>query len=975
MRVFARSFAVVSLGLAVFAVALAQEAQEIQGAAAALKKGAEARDSKMPTNTAGRFKKELDAFSETARGLSPEAAGKKWLELYDLSQKPDSFGQVSSVIQVLPSPESWPTISNGLKSRIKNEKGPAAEAQRMLAEVLVGNAAGEWKAMDALLAQRNQGQNAAYLSSTVLAAYRVLAERTGDKARLIRGLTVELSAKPSPELKDRVVTVPDLVRLLGAPAAEKFLLTALTTSNFPLDVNQGAETRSLARRLARTNVKKLHVAQWLLADLYSPPSLYEAMVGRFGAKGQTGPAKQARFLHVFNLFRDGRRAEAVKVAQTASANGWGIYGYRSMANVVEMLTTHASTSFLGEVVGTSAGSPFWEMYVVSATRSRDMPAVVTRLQKVLAQPGIKAQDREALRTRLSTALLATDRVDEGLALLKKDMTDPAKGPADRLESAVKYANLGHLLNRPELLEEGIATAKKLSGQRGGDNDFGFSGVRQTLPDLLLDLGRGAEAEQLEIEGYARSAAEMANSYGRMPNGHLIELTRIYYRLNRPQDVRTLLDQAPDWGASDILAIPSMASLDEYTGTEPIAYIAAWSLAKTGDKESAQTILNRVMADSGGFDPAYELLLEILGPDAFIPRMDAIYAADQFEERPLIWKAIALKEQGKIAEAETTIRKAIAVDPSDGETHGGRRMRAYTVLADVLQAKGDQEASAQYRSAVTAIRTAEQADGLAAAGLLNRAIVKYEESLKSFQDAYCIQSRLAVDLMAQGREKEAEEHYRRAYELMPYSFGRVETHCLGCEHVFEGDLAQNIAEKVFSSLVKSAPEKPQVHYLLGFLRSEQGRSAEALASYRKAVQLDPDYLNAWKQMAEMAEAGNVAAAERRTISEAILRLDPLQKHGATQPIGNLGERWRQVDRALRALGSPKSSEGYRLAATVNAMKAVPGGGEDFPDPMMSYSWNSRPTSPGAAVANDALVQAIINLIEQYRASDVAVPAYR
>ena len=39
----------------------------------------------------------------------------------------------------------------------------------------------------------------------------------------------------------------------------------------------------------------------------------------------------------------------------------------------------------------------------------------------------------------------------------------------------------------------------------------------------------------------------------------------------------------------------------------------------------------------------------------------------------------------------------------------------------------------------------------------------------------------------------------------------------------------------------------MHYLLGYLREEQGRYQEVLASYRKAVALDPDYINAWKRI--------------------------------------------------------------------------------------------------------------------------------
>ena len=37
--------------------------------------------------------------------------------------------------------------------------------------------------------------------------------------------------------------------------------------------------------------------------------------------------------------------------------------------------------------------------------------------------------------------------------------------------------------------------------------------------------------------------------------------------------------------------------------------------------------------------------------------------------------------------------------------------------------------------------------------------------------------------------------------MPDSFGRVESHCFGCERAFEGQRAQSLAEKIFTELAE------------------------------------------------------------------------------------------------------------------------------------------------------------------------------
>ena len=136
--------------------------------------------------------------------------------------------------------------------------------------------------------------------------------------------------------------------------------------------------------------------------------------------------------------------------------------------------------------------------------------------------------------------------------------------------------------------------------------------------------------------------------------------------------------------------------------------------------------------------------------------------------------------------------------------------------------------------------AEEADQLYYSGLRNRGIELYKESLKMFADAYCIQSRLAVNLASLGRTEEAARHYQKAYELMPDSFGRVETHCFGCEGIFVGREAQEIAAGVFTKLLAKNPEKPQLHYLMGQLREAQGQHEEAMKFYREAVRLDPAY---------------------------------------------------------------------------------------------------------------------------------------
>lgn len=163
---------------------------------------------------------------------------------------------------------------------------------------------------------------------------------------------------------------------------------------------------------------------------------------------------------------------------------------------------------------------------------------------------------------------------------------------------------------------------------------------------------------------------------------------------------------------------------------------------------------------------------------------------------------------------------------------------------------------------------------------------------------------------------AEKHYQRAFELMPSSFGRVESHCFGCEGIFTREESQGIADRVFTRLVKEMPDRAQVFYLLGYLRESQGRTAEAVVEFRRAVALDPEYINAWAKIAELAGA-DVPPKERDEASLALFRLNP--GSGSLDQLTDLPDLWDAVLEIELKQSKPLSGPVYRLAAS----KSVPG----------------------------------------------------
>jgi len=290
------------------------------------------------------------------------------------------------------------------------------------------------------------------------------------------------------------------------------------------------------------------------------------------------------------------------------------------------------------------------------------------------------------------------------------------------------------------------------------------------------------------------------------------------------------------------------------------------------------------------------------------------------------------------------------------------MRAYSVLAEILEAQGKADDCKLYRDAVKAIRTAEDADRLEQTGLLRRAIEGYRRSLELFRDAYCIQSRIAVQLAQSGNLAEAEEHYKRAYELMPDSFGRVESHCFGCEGAFRGAFAQGIAEEVFTRLLKASPKKPQLHYLLAYLRIQQKRPDDALESLKEAVRLDPDYVNAWKSISEISNESAMSASEREAAVLNLIRLDPRQRH--THPdlgqVRDLRALWNAFDSTSKLRKEPPTTIYPLKAATARQKTEL----EDQPMDAFDDSYNRQPRSPIEAVLSTPAFTVLIGMMEMH-----------
>ena len=1009
----------------------AAPATNYQGADAILRQAAEGsnqpKSKEEKPSPAAQLRSDLKAFKQQSASLAPTEAAKQWLALADrllqLEETPANYGQQGGMshpiqpeelVEALPPPSSWPELGKAIEARPAGEGAQSLQklGLRLLAHTLLSDTTKRREDIAALeaLAAKAKTRQAYFYNSLFEELSSSLMATMDNPDAVLQALDRKLAAQQSGEgyRYQSSLQVPDLVPLVGPEKAEAFLRRALVKSTAQISIDAGTATDKLAQKLALELVKELKTPQWSLVNSLESVDLYEAMDKRF-AKPETNepPAaasdmpsmplpteasgdyekKSAQIYYLLGLIAHERTTDAVAVARQFEKENDAYFPNEAVRQMERAGFAGQLNGFFHELLQQNPGLPFWEEYVQVAAHAGQTAEMVKLVQSAISKPGLSKGQRLHLQQLLYQALLANDEVEAGVTELRRLMqtNEPVSASAryereSRSDLALKLAQIGHLLNRPEWLEEGI-TAAKAAVQKPDEQDY-YPWRNTTAPSLatlLEDLNRGPEAEMVLATALSNAVSKKADPrmYGYEGRSTpatqiLTSLARLYHRAGRDADVLKLFDDAPYWGVKDLADLNSrFAELEDMVPNYshqpvivPVGYYAAAALAKTGHTAEARKLLNPLFDQSPGCDRLYELLLSL--DDENVPaELDALFARDQFEERPLIWKAHWLRTHQHLAEAEQAARQAITIDPTDGEEGPGDRIRAYVELAEIRAARGDTNEAATLRGVVQSVHQAELADQFHAAGLLKRAVAMYQDSLNRFADAYCIHARLAVQLSDMGLHQQAEEHYRRAYELMPDQFGRMESYCFGCERAFDGERAQGIAEKVFTELAQKTPNKPQVHYLLGYLREDEGRYPEALTNYHAAVRLDPDYLNAWVKIEGISSHVFQPAPERDAVVFNLLRLDPLGRH--THPsfenVSDLAALWSNV--AIAAGKRPAKPESlYPLPASkAQVEKQAAQASEQDRD--MEYRFRSQELeeniTPGKAIGQNGFVRAAQELL--------------
>ncbi|MES2933510.1 MAG: tetratricopeptide repeat protein [Pseudomonadota bacterium] len=901
-----------------FSSAIAGDLQSVETVIARLEKGA--LPTQLGSSESAQLLLDIVAFRTNAVTLSPDLAATGWLTLWDRTRKlgPVNPGAdiaafdadigkavgLRSVLAALPAPAAWPLLRQQAEARAAQTPDEAgALGLQMITRLLTGDSAAVTQSLSQFerIAAAGDPQTREYTLAGIDYTRAEVFKLYGSRDQIAESFRVQLNAQSRQAYG--TLRVPDLVGLLGAEKAEVLLQEALRKP-VVLHIAEGEDTRALTRKLALADMAGLRKPQWQLIDRLGTAALYEAMLNRFepnaaeakaveaddasDAEAEAAgnyPRKTADAYYFLDLVLAGRQKDAELAMIRATSGGTELhFTKQTMAALVKSGQNQAVYDFLSQFLAHRPQSQAWDVYLEQAAKLGHAGDAISLLDSILSRSDISPHLRLALQNKRLDALLGDDQVDEATAgmraVLATAPTREDENVSERGERAIRLAGLGRVLGQPVLSGIGLDFARQVLQLKAVPNaEYWRVGLLQKLWAELRRHNRSDEAQELALtEAEAvRTDGPASSGYGAFYPAQsqqlgLIELAGIYDAAGRHDDVLRLLNEIDGWGLRDILPL---IAVQDSLGT-PLGLMAARALQASGNLAAAKLSVRAVLDKMPGYDPAYQLFIELHGDHAS-EELDRLYLLDQFEERPLIWKAVALAAAGHVADAESVVRRAIAIDPSDGEQGPKDRMRAYATLADALDAKGDAEGAKQYRRPVAAIRMSEQADEYRLLGLHKRATDKYRAALDEFSDAYCIQSRLAIELGKAGLHERALTHYRRAYELMPDSFGRVESHCFGCESVFVDATAQGVAEQVFTDLIARGPTKPQAHYMLGYLRKEQGRFDEAVALFRQAVALDAQYLNAWKHLHALGELTYIEPAERDIARLKLLELDPQQRH--------------------------------------------------------------------------------------------------
>jgi len=162
---------------------------------------------------------------------------------------------------------------------------------------------------------------------------------------------------------------------------------------------------------------------------------------------------------------------------------------------------------------------------------------------------------------------------------------------------------------------------------------------------------------------------------------------------------------------------------------------------------------------------------------------------------------------------------------------------------------------------------ELANCYARSGNREKAIWGYKESLRANAGYDEIYFNMATVLAQTGKMSDAVDEYSRSLYINPLSLEAY--NALGSVFLQDQSLYQSAALKMFAQCAMLFPDNKDVQNNLGYLYTKMGKDEEALKAYRKALEIDPDFEVARKNL-------RISLAKEGTTDKVLEESDALMK---------------------------------------------------------------------------------------------------
>ena len=301
-------------------------------------------------------------------------------------------------------------------------------------------------------------------------------------------------------------------------------------------------------------------------------------------------------------------------------------------------------------------------------------------------------------------------------------------------------------------------------------------------------------------------------------------------------------------------------LEDYLAHRPTDLSARFNLAlaysMTQRAPLAIEQYRRVLADQPDLVPAHLNLAMLLRLDGkneeALPHLEKVLAAEPEHWTALTETGRVLSKLKRIPEARAAFEKALKVEP--------KNISPRLDLAELLAESDPRAAERELREVLKEVPTEQEARIQLASLLLARsapatpardeALQLYEEAARALPQRLDLQLHLADLYLMEKRPAEAIAHLEAARSAAPKSAAGMlprEAYQL----LLEAYLASNQkgrAAELLPEMIAADPRNPKLYLALGSLRNEVKNYPEAASMFVKAVELDPNSVDGWTNLA-------------------------------------------------------------------------------------------------------------------------------